>query len=303
MQRRYDSSNIPIELLRSFVIIQETGSFTKAADLLRLTQPAISAQVKRLQQLVGGEVFLRTTFGVSLTEKGEIVSRYARRILTMNDQILALAGPNAVSQALRIGLPSIFGASMMGALLADLKSAVSDRIVITCELSADLARNLASGYLDIAFLLSQGMSSIKAFSTWPEPMVWVCAEDFTLAPGAPVPLLNWPNSLAQFTAVDAMDNAGLQYVITFSSSDYASHLSALRAGLGYLVLPERIVPADLKIAQAPFLAALPPCVGGIYIRDGLESQIAMAVAQAMNGVMRGSDAAPAGNRSANRASH
>ncbi len=88
MQHRHDNLNIPIELLRSFVAIQESGSFTKAADLLKLTQPAISAQVKRLQQLVGGEVFTRTGFGVSLTEKGEVVSRYARRILAMNDQIL-----------------------------------------------------------------------------------------------------------------------------------------------------------------------------------------------------------------------
>ncbi len=113
MQRRHDTLNIPIELLRSFVAIQESGSFTKAADLLNLTQPAISAQVKRLQQLVGGEVFTRTGFGVSLTEKGEVVSRYARRILAMNDQILYLAGTNSSVPTFRVGIPSVFAASML----------------------------------------------------------------------------------------------------------------------------------------------------------------------------------------------
>src|SRR4029079_8613191 len=101
------------EVLRSFVAIQESGSFTKAADLLRLTQPAISAQVKRLQQLVGGDVFTRTGFGVSLTEKGEIVSRYARRILAMNDQILSLAGTSADTRTFRVGIPNVYAATAL----------------------------------------------------------------------------------------------------------------------------------------------------------------------------------------------
>ena len=52
--------------------------------MMRLTQPAISAQIKRLQQLVGGEVFLRSGFGISLSEKGEIVSRYAQGDLSVD---------------------------------------------------------------------------------------------------------------------------------------------------------------------------------------------------------------------------
>ena len=92
MQRRHEADNIPIELLRSFVVIQELGSFTKAAETLFLTQPAISAQMKRLQRLVGGEVFIRSGFGISLSEKGKIINRYARGILAMNDQIMSLSG-------------------------------------------------------------------------------------------------------------------------------------------------------------------------------------------------------------------
>ena len=65
MHRRYDNKHIPIELLRTFVAIADLGSYTKAAEELELTQPAISAQMKRLQQLMGGEVFVKSTAGCS----------------------------------------------------------------------------------------------------------------------------------------------------------------------------------------------------------------------------------------------
>src|SRR6266567_1359326 len=69
MHRRYDSKHIPIELLRTFVAIADLGNFTKAAQELELTQPAISAQMKRLQQLMGGEIFLKSTTARRLTAR------------------------------------------------------------------------------------------------------------------------------------------------------------------------------------------------------------------------------------------
>jgi DNA-binding transcriptional LysR family regulator len=47
-------TNIPTELLRTFVAVVDMRSFTRAAQSLGITQPAVSAQVKRLQQLLGG---------------------------------------------------------------------------------------------------------------------------------------------------------------------------------------------------------------------------------------------------------
>ena len=64
MQRRPPVNNVPIELLRAIVAIVDLGSFTKAAQALNLTQPAISAQMKRLQQLVGAEVFSKSGSGL-----------------------------------------------------------------------------------------------------------------------------------------------------------------------------------------------------------------------------------------------
>lgn len=283
MQRRHEGLNIPIELLRSFVSIQETGSFTRSAEQLHLTQPAISAQIKRLQQLVGGEVFVKSAFGVSLTEKGEIVSRYAKRILAMNDQILSLSGSGSLSKSLRIGIPNIFAESMLSDLIAACRSGVEgDRIQFSCEPSLDLTRSFSSGYLDLAFILSPRTPPAQPIYRWSEQLCWCCARDFLLSPGAPVPLQSWPHGLSDTAAIEALESAGLQYLIVFVASDLAGQLSALRSKLGYFVLPERVVPSDLKIAREHYLPPLPSYEAGIYIREGLESSKAvLATAEVM----------------------
>src|SRR5262249_42113749 len=65
--------NIPTELLRTFVAVVDLRSFTRAAQSLGITQPAVSAQVKRLQQLLGGELLDKSAPGVLLTAMGESV--------------------------------------------------------------------------------------------------------------------------------------------------------------------------------------------------------------------------------------
>src|ERR1700749_1826484 len=104
MHRRYDRNHIPIELLRTLIAIEAEGSFTKAGTVLGLTQSAISAQVRRLEQLVGGDVFVKSGGGLSLTPLGASIVQYARRILQINDQILSLPGAQSTEQLVRVGM-------------------------------------------------------------------------------------------------------------------------------------------------------------------------------------------------------
>src|ERR1700693_3362757 len=101
--------NIPTDLLRTLVAVVDLRSFTKAAASLGVTQPAVSAQIKRLQFLLGKDVFDRSTQGVSLTPQGELIVSYARRLLSINDQIVGLSGPTRMAeQIIRIGAPGDF---------------------------------------------------------------------------------------------------------------------------------------------------------------------------------------------------
>src|ERR1700748_2345292 len=94
MPRRYQHVNIPIEIVRTVVAISETGSLSKAAERLGLSQPAISSQVKRLQNLIGGSLFVKTANGTTTTELGKLALRQSRIILEANDQLLRVGGKN-----------------------------------------------------------------------------------------------------------------------------------------------------------------------------------------------------------------
>ena len=116
-------TNIPTDLLRTFVAVVDMRSFTKAAISLGVTQPAVSAQIKRLQFLIGDDIFDRSSPGVSLTPHGEIVISYARRLLSLNDQIVHLGGTGPRPElVIRVGTPSDFVASLLPDVMAKFRT-------------------------------------------------------------------------------------------------------------------------------------------------------------------------------------
>lgn len=110
--------NIPTELLRTLIAVVDLRSFTNAAQSLGVTQPAVSAQIKRLQFLIGTDLLDKSAPGVSLTSAGEIVVNHARRLLSINDQILDLANPRPAHQTLRIGMGGDFAIAPVSAATA-----------------------------------------------------------------------------------------------------------------------------------------------------------------------------------------
>src|SRR5262249_30320684 len=99
--------NIPTDLLRTFFAICDLGSFTKTANLLDLTQPAVSAHMRRLESMIGADLIAKSLTGVVLTECGTEVLRHARRMLAINDQIVTGSGAGAQPQVVRLCLSDI----------------------------------------------------------------------------------------------------------------------------------------------------------------------------------------------------
>ncbi len=117
--------NIPTELLRTLVAVVDLRSFTKAAQSLGVTQPAVSAQIKRLQVLLDSELFDKSAPGVSLTPSGRLVVNFARRMLSINDQIVEISVPRLSAQSIRIGVSGDFAAPAAAALACGIQAALS----------------------------------------------------------------------------------------------------------------------------------------------------------------------------------
>src|SRR5262245_40058643 len=116
-----DMINIPTELLRTFVAVVDLRSFTRAAHALGVTQPAVSAQVKRLQFLLGFELLDKSAPGVILTSRGEQVMANARRMLSINDQIADLNGDRPTARTWRVAIPGDFAGVRIPPTLAEFR--------------------------------------------------------------------------------------------------------------------------------------------------------------------------------------
>ena len=267
-----DKINIPTDLLRTFVAIYQLGSFTKAAHLFELTQPAVSAHMKKLESLIGADLIERNVAGVNLTACGEEVLKYARRILLINDQIVSSASVQRTLPIVRLGIPNIFAAVKLKRILAEGPTMVGNsRLQICCDHSLSLLRSIRSGYLDLAFVMSDEEEATSPLRGWSVDLVWVRAPDFVFDPDRAVPLVSSPNVLLpDRVAMDALEQANQPYEIVFTAFDSLARRAGAMAGLGYLPLPLPLVPDGLVIERPGLLPALSPVTIEIIAREELD---------------------------------
>jgi DNA-binding transcriptional LysR family regulator len=102
---------------------------------------------------------------------------------------------------------------------------------------------------------------------WTEPWVWVCASDFVLKQGAKIPLIVTPTD--RYT-IEVVERIGRPYVIRFMAPSLGARKEAMRAGLGFMSIAERLVTEDMKIVGSNVLPPFPETLAGIYLREGLE---------------------------------
>jgi DNA-binding transcriptional LysR family regulator len=264
-------NNIPTELLRTFVAVVDMRSFTRAAQSLGITQPAVSAQVKRLQQLLGGDLMDKSAPGVMLTALGQSVLGSARQMLAINDQILTLAAAPADIAAIRVGLPGDFIGDVLWRTVArsqEMRPDVGFHLK-SCP-SEVLARELAQGDLDVAVIVSEAGPHEGARHHWIEPMVWVRAALTRIDPDAPVPLLSHGDKCLMHRLVgEALERAGRAYKLAFTETSITSLAAAVGAGLGVMGLPRcASLPSDLSIWDEAPLPPLPKIVCNVCMRPG-----------------------------------
>lgn len=269
-------TNIPTDLLRTLVAVVDLRSFTKASVLLGLTQPAVSAQIKRLQSLLGGDLFDRSVQGVSLTPQGEVVVSYARRLLSINDQIVQF-GANDVRTELviRVGTSGDYVTTILPATLARFRQQFADvRFLVRTGSYDSLLRDLRSGGLDIALGLSINPPA-DARHVFMKDVVWACGPSPRLDLESPVPLVSYgEHSAYHQVAVAALQKAGLNWEVVFSSPNVGSLRAAIAAGFGVMPTGRRVAKGTgMTVWENAPLPKLPNLYSGIYVREGGEQTI------------------------------
>lgn len=241
---------LDLELLRTFVAVFESSSFTRAAALLGRTQPAVSLQVRRLEEQLGFPLFDRTGRMVALTTEGAALLPQARRLLRLHDEIVAGLGEGDLEGEVRFGAPEdIATAHLPGILGSFARSHPRIRLSVTCDYTANLLDQMSRGLLDLALVKREPLGPDLGVSVWREALVWVALEA-ELATQDPMPLIVAPApDIYRKRALAALDAAGRAFRPAFTSPSLAGQLAALRAGLGVGVLPAAMAPRDLVIVS------------------------------------------------------
>lgn len=259
--------SLDIELLRSFVMIAEARSLSRAAERIGRTQSALSQQVRRLEEIVDQPLLQRTGRGVLLTHQGERLLNHAQRILRHHDEALAELSGRGLSGTLRFGCPDDYAAVFLPHLLRGFASQHPQASVeVVCAPTPRLLEQIDRHALDLALISLAEVSDEAVIRR--EPLVWVGCPGTGAADFAPLPLaLSQPDTLDHLAACNALRALGREYRIAYASSSLAGLIALVRSGQAVAVLTQTAVPADLQILAGD--AALPelPSVG-IALRFG-----------------------------------
>ncbi len=141
-------------LMNTFMKVAEKQNFTKAGEELGMTQPAVSHQIKQLEEEVGHKLIIRNKSGLILTPEGEIVLKYARRLYALNEKmLLELQGKNKILSLVRVGITHTCESNLTAAALASVSNNHKGlRIILTSDTINNLYDKLVSYELDLAII-------------------------------------------------------------------------------------------------------------------------------------------------------
>lgn len=253
-----------LDVLRSFVTGIEQGSFAKAADRLGRSTSAVSAQLKKLEDQAGTPLLRKAGRGMALTDAGETLLGYARRLLDLNDEAATAVRGVELEGWVRLGLQEDFGESLLPDVLGRFARAHPKvRIEVRIARNVELLEGVNTGRLDLALAWDAGATSPHVERVREVPMRWIDVAGSTHSPqtrGEPLSLvvLDAP-CLVRTAAIDALDRAGVPWRIVFTSASLAGIWAAVAAGLGISVRTPLGLPPSVRALEASetWLPALP----------------------------------------------
>lgn len=236
------------DVLRSFVAIAETGSFTAAANLVFRTPSAVSMQIKKLEEVLGRAVFIRDARNVSLTPDGEVLLTYARRLLAINREAVSKFVMPNISGVVRLGSPDDYGERILPHVLKLFaKSHPSVAVDVVIDQSVNLRKRIEQRTLDISLLTCmRDHIPDGADVMLNEPMVWTGAKGGCAHLRDPLPVSLWEEGCAwRAGAVEALNRQGREYRVAFMSAHASGQRAAIRADLAVAPLPKTFIDDDL----------------------------------------------------------
>ena len=249
--------DIDTQLLRTFVSLAETRSFSRTGARVGRSQSAVSGQLAKLEATLGVRLFARDTRNVALSTEGERLLPDARAMVAQADAMLARFREPDIAGLVRFGSPEDFASFYLPDILGVFAAAhPAVELHVTCQLTLPLIAEFEAGEQDLIVIKQDPAQPHPGARTlWRERLVWATAPQFNNT-RRPVPLVLSPAPCVyRARALGALQAAGWDWLGVYTSPSFAGAIAAVRAGLGATVMPETMVPSGLVVQDGwPALA-------------------------------------------------
>ncbi len=275
------ATNLPTDLLRTLITAIDLGGYTRAAEVLGRSQPAVSLQMQRLENLLGNKLIIQSGREMKLTEDGKALAVIARQILRLNDMAVGQFERARVHDAVRVGLPIDFAVGQLQrGLTAYAQLSETVRLEIHCDLSRVLLERLHRDEIDLTVALFPGGDQQYLVQQWQEQPVWVAREDFSIARGEPVPLVTHPEGCEYRNRMTAaLTGKRRDWRIAYSSPGIGGVQRAVLDGLGVSALTQPTLLPGMQVLQpADGFPQLAPLHIGLFYKHSRLARPGHAVA-------------------------
>jgi len=210
--------NLDLTALRSFMTVAETGGVTKAAGQLHLTQSAVSMQLKRLEESLGLVLLDRSGRGVALTQQGELLLSYTKRLLAINDEAWGRLTSDDFEDEIILGVPhDIVYPHIPKVLKCFAAEFPRVKVQLLSSYTLDLKKKLQRGEADL-ILGTEVVCPVGAISLGRAQMVWFCANGGRVWKKQPLAMAYENNCLFRHFAVKALDKAGISWELVVDTN-------------------------------------------------------------------------------------
>lgn len=262
-------TNLPTDLLRTFVSVVELGGHSKAGALLGRSQPAISLQIRRLEELVRAPLLTQEGRSIQPTPAGESLLSFAREILRINDEAVRFFHRTDMSGVLRIGLPTDYAVSFLqNTLTAFLRQHPEVELEIHCDLSRELHQLLRTEELDIIIATMPVPRMPYLSRAWIEQPIWVAAKDYEPVAKRPVPLgAHLEGCDYRSRMIGALDSVERRWRIVYTGPGISGLQNAVLNGLCVTALTQAtLLPGMRELTEEEGFPRLEPLRVGLFYK-------------------------------------
>jgi DNA-binding transcriptional LysR family regulator len=279
------TAKLDSELLRTFLAVADSGSFSKGAVRIYRSQSAVSLQVKQLEDILGHAVFQRQARGVKLTPIGEQLRPTAQKIVGLLDETIGQLRSNPLQGSIRIGIPDEYGDSLLPGVIAQFaRNHPQVELSVRSSFSANFSEALARNEIDLAVnaveAADNNMQVLRREKTY-----WVTSKNHGIHQQTPLPVALFDRDCWwRDRALEALHDSGKHYQVVFSSESVTGISAAVCAGVAVGMLGENSLRGDFRILSAKDgFPAMPDSILVLEHREGIGNAVTRAMSRAIRG--------------------